>query len=140
MSCVMCFVGRDRKGQAILSLVFFIGGIIVLIGLTVAFFATSFINVASGFRVAERARFAAISGTEDAFMRLARDKDFSGNYVVPIDGISVDVTIAQDTPSVGLVEVVSAAAVSRRERTVRAIVSRNATSGEVSLFSWEYVL
>lgn len=129
---------KTPGGQAILSLVFLIGGIIVLIGLTVAFFATSFINVASGFQAAERAKFTAASGAYDALMRLARAKDLSGSYIVPVGGLSAAVTITQ-FPSAGSVEIISAATVSNRDRKVRAVVSRNATSGEMSLFSWGYI-
>jgi len=124
-------------GQAVLALVFIIGGLIALMGLTMAFLATSFINIAAGFQAAEGAAALANSGAEDALMRLSRAKNTSTTYSMPIDGNSVSVTITQNSPSSGLVTIISSSTVSRRERRVRVVVSRNATSGAISLVSWE---
>ncbi len=128
---------KPRSGQAVLSLVFIIGGIITVIGLTLAILANSIINSTSGFQAVEGSRAVAISGANDALMRLARVKGLSGAYSMPIDSNSASVTITQDSPLSGLVTITSSSTVSRKEVRIRVVVSRNSTSGAISLVSWE---
>lgn len=128
---------KPRIGQAVLSLVFIIGGIITVIGLTLAILANTIINSTSGFQAVERSQAAAVSGANDALMRLSRVKGLSGTYSMPIDDNSASVTITQDSPSSGLVTIISSSTVSRREVRLRVVVSRNSTSGVISLVSWE---
>ena len=123
-----------------MSLVFIIGGIVVIIGMTLAFLATSFINAAYGFREAQRAEAVAASGAYDAILRLTRNKDLSGVYALPIDGLSASVTVSPDVPSAGFVTIVSNSSVSGRFRSVESVVSRDAVSGQISLISWRAAL
>lgn len=128
----------QRTGQAVLSLIFLMGGIMVMVGLTLAFIATSFVNSAYGFQASQRAQAVASSGIYDALMRLARDKDFSdADYSVPLGDDSASVTVTQDSPVVGQATIVSIATVSRRKRQVRAVVSRNASTSRIVVVSWD---
>ena len=128
---------KAGDGQAILSLVFLIGSIVTLLGITMAFLANSLINITGGFRAAEQAQSVAVSGAYDALMRLSRAKEFSGAYIVPINDWSANVTMVQDSPSAGLATITSNAVASRRRKEVRVVVSRNPVNGAISLVSWE---
>ncbi|MBI4087547.1 MAG: hypothetical protein HY434_01830 [Candidatus Liptonbacteria bacterium] len=129
---------HSRRAQAVLSLVFLIGGIIVLAGLTLAFLANSFLNSTYGFAISERAKAVAASGAYDALMRLARNKDLStSGYSLSVGSDSATVSVTQDSPATGLVIVTSISTISNRERRVRAVVSRDATSSLIATVSWD---
>ena len=128
----------SRTGQAVLSLVFLIGGIVVLVALTLAFLVTSFLNSTYGFQVGERAKVVAASGVYDALARLSRNKDLSSSgYSVPLGSDAAIVSVTQPLPDTGLVTIVSTATVLNRTRTVRAVVSRDSNTGQIVLTSWQ---
>lgn len=130
----------NRQGQTVLSLVFLIGGIIVLAGITLAFLTSSFLNSTYGFRISERARALAASGVYDALLRLARNKDLqAASYTISVGSDSATVSVAQDSPATGLVTITSTSIISNRQKRIRAIVSRNATSSELYLVSWDQI-
>ncbi len=126
-----------RRAQAVLSLVFLIGGIITFVSVTLAFITLSFINASSGFEKANRALAVAAAGTSDALLRLTRNKDFvsATPYTVPVDSFSASVTVAPNTPILGEATIVSAAIVSFYERRVQAVVSVTPSTGEVQVVS-----
>ncbi|MBI2033994.1 MAG: hypothetical protein HYT13_02765 [Candidatus Liptonbacteria bacterium] len=132
---------RPKSGQAALSLVFLTGGIIVLIGLSLAFLAISFINSSFGFQSANKALAVASAGVNDALIQLARNKSFSGSYCVPSPcgpGNS-STTVSQNTPSPGLVTIESQASSFTSRRRIKAIVSISSTTTQVNLISWDLV-
>ncbi len=130
----------SRRGQAVLSLVFLIGGIIVLAGITLAFLANSFLNSTYGFAISERAKALAASGVYDALLRLARNKDLSTiGYDISAGSYSATVSITQGPPSTGLVTITSTSVISGREKRIRAVVSRDATSSLISVVSWDQI-
>ncbi len=125
-----------RKGQAILSLIFLIGGIVVLIGLTLAFLATSFVNSVYGYRAAQRAGAVAASGAYDALMQLARNQSFSSpGYALTVGSDSATVAVTQNSAA-GTATIVSAATVSLSTKTVRAVVAENTSTGQTFVVSW----
>lgn len=126
-----------RNGQAVLSLILLIGGIIVLAGLNLAFLAVSFLNSSYGFQAAEKAQAVAASGAYDGLMQLARNKDFSSaGYAVAVGSDSATVVVNKDQPAVGQTTIVSTATVSNRQRKVMAVMSRNTTTSQITLVSW----
>ena len=134
-------LARSRRGQAVLSLTLLIGGIIVLVALALAFLATSFVNSAYGYAIAQRAQAAATSGAYDALMQLARDKDFGGvdpgtTYTIAVGSSTATVTVIQDSPAVGKVAITSTATITFRKRTVSAVAARDSTTGQITVISW----
>ncbi len=128
----------SRRGQTVLSLVFVIGAIIVLAAITLAFLAISFINSTYGLQIAERAKAAAASGVYDALMRLDRDKDLSSvGYSVSVGNDSATVSVSQDSPSAGLVTIISISTIYSRQKRMRVVVSRDSTSSLTSAVSWD---
>lgn len=127
------------NGQATLALVFLIGGIILVVGVSSAFVVTSFITSGYGFQSASRAAMVANAGIDDALIKLIRNKDFSSPtpYQLPVGEYSASVTVVQNYPAAGKVTITSTAAVRAHQRKVQAIAAVDAASGEVQLVSWE---
>lgn len=124
-----------RRGQATLSFVILVGGIVALIGITVAFLATSFLNVGFGFDAGERALAVARAGNDDAMLRLVRDKNFASSYDVPVGAYTASVVVTQGAPAAGQATIVSSASVAARGKKIQTVVSVSATTGQVTLVS-----
>jgi hypothetical protein len=125
-------------GQAVLSLILTIGVIIVMIALSLAFLASSFVNSAYGFRIAQRAEAVASSGAADGLMQLLRNKDFvptPNPYTVSVGSDSAAVKVDQNLPVAGEVTITSTATILFRTRTITVVVSRNSTSSLITLIS-----
>lgn len=131
---------KPKDAQAALSVVFLIGGIIVLTAMTITFLSASFLGSSYGFQMAQQAQAVAASGVFDAMMRLDRNKDLSTSYSLPLNNYSASVTITQDSPAAGLVKIVSASTVVNRNYKIQAVVSRNASNGLIGIVSWGQLL
>jgi hypothetical protein len=126
-----------KKGQAFLSTILIIGGIMIVIGATVAALAAAFIDSGYGLQAADQAESVATAGVNDAFIRLDRNSAFSsGGYVVTVPGGSATVSV---TPGTGLATVLSSATVNGRTRKISAIFSIGVSTGQVALTSWQDV-
>jgi len=113
---------------------------VVLVALTLAFLATSFVNSTYGFEIGERAKAVAAAGAYDALIRLERNKDLSpsgGSYNLPLGSDSATVSVTQSSPTSGQVTIVSTATIVGRTRSVRAVVSRDSNTGQITLTSWQ---
>ena len=132
---------HSLRGQAALSLVFLIGGIAILVSITLVFLVTSFIGVSFGFQASERASAVATAGAEDGLIQLARNKGFSDTtgYSVPLGSDSATVTVTQNSPSAGQATVLSTATVSGNRRRIRLVASVDALTGEVRVLSREQI-
>lgn len=127
-----------RSGQATLSLVFLVGGLIVLVGVSLAFILISFISSGYGFRVSNQALSVAMAGAEDAVMQLVRNKGFSslGGYSVPVGSWSANVTVTPDSPVSGQDTINSAATISGYQRKIQVVVAVVSSTGQVDVVSW----
>lgn len=137
---------NTKRGQTALSLVFVMGGIIVLFSVTLALLALSFLNSTYGFQAANRASALAEGGVNDAMLQLLRNKDFaSAGYCLPYSATlpcptgHVQITATQDTPAEGKVTITSDATVLRYHRRIEAVFSVNATSGLVQMITAQQV-
>ncbi len=125
-----------RHAQAALSLVFLIGGIVFIAGTSIAFFALSSINSGYGFEASQHINAAASSGISDALLQLDRNAAFSSTgYTVPVDTASATVTVTQGSPVTNQATITSAASVGLRSRTLRAVVTIQPLTGQVTLLS-----
>ncbi|MDO8504566.1 MAG: hypothetical protein Q7S36_01810 [Candidatus Liptonbacteria bacterium] len=128
------------RGQTALSLVFLIGGVALLISVTMTLVAMSFLNSTLSFQASNRAMALALSGAEDALLRLDRDPTFnstSTGYIVPI-GCAVgcsNVIVTRDSPVVGQTTIDSTATILASRRKIRAVASIDQNTGLVSLVS-----
>lgn len=121
-----------------MSLVFLVGGIIIVVGVTLAFLSFSFISSSFGFQSAQRAEMAALAGARDALIQLARDNNFTSlGYTVPLNAYQAAVTVTQDSPVAGQATIVSAATVMNNTRRAQVIVAIDSEVGQVSILSWQ---
>lgn len=135
---------RPRSGQAALSLVFLIGGIALLVSVTMAVIAIGFLNSTFAFQSANRAYANATSGAQDALLKLARNDSFSDltGYEVPyVEGGCLSncafVTVDQVDPYPSKrVEIISTATVFSSTRKIKVVVAIDPNNGEVSVSSW----
>jgi len=127
------------SGQAFLSLVLLMGGAMLLIGLTLAFIATSFIDTGYGYQALTQAQAAAASGAQDALLQLDRNAGFGTTngyvYTVSVGSSTATVTVTQNAPSAGLVTIYSTATVANRTRNITVVASVNASTSQVAVVS-----
>ncbi len=126
---------KRRTGQAALSLVVLVGGVVVAIGVGLAFIVGTSISASAAYQAGARAEQVAAGGVSDALLRLVRDRAFSATsgYTMPIDTYQATVTVTQNSPASGQATITSLARISGYKRTLQAIVSIDQTTGEVSL-------
>lgn len=128
------------KGQAFLALIFFIGSIIVLAGITLAFFTNSFVDIGYGYQASVQADALAASGAEDALLHLDRgDLVFPASYNLMVGSSTAAVTVTKDVPSAGYYTILSTATVSNRMRKVNVVAAVNAITSQVSVISWQNI-
>jgi hypothetical protein len=135
------FSWRTSRAQAALSVVLLIGGILILVGLSITFLANSFVNSSYGYKLAQQAQAVATGGAYDALMQLSRDKDFGGvdpgtTYALAVGSNTATVTVVQDSPTAGEATIISTATISFRKKTLRIVVSRNASTSQITVLSW----
>jgi hypothetical protein len=130
----------QRKGQSFLALVFLIGGIVAVVGVTIAFFASSFVDSGFGYQASASAEAAATSGAEDALLQLDRNASFaSAGYSIAVGSTTAKVSVTQGNPSPNFVTVSSTAIVAGRAKKISVILSENASTSQFTVVSWEEV-
>jgi len=136
---------RRDSGQAAISLIFLVGGTILLVGVTLAFLIFSFITSTFGFQAANRALGVAFAGANDAMLQISKNINFPGlngcrEYAVALEGYSAAVTVTRSWANIqqptcdgfalgsipnkpGIVYIISEATVFGRGRKVFVIAS-----------------
>jgi hypothetical protein len=133
---------NNRGGQAFLALTFFIGGVLAVAGILIAFLALSYLDTGYGVAASFKAEATATAGAEDGLLQLDRNAAFStvlmsgGNYSISSASGAATVTVAQNTPTSGMVTILSTATVSGHTKKINVVVSENAATGQVSVVSW----
>ena len=132
---------NGNRGQAFLALVLLVGGAMTLIGLTLAFIATSFIDTGYGYQAITQAQSTATSGAQDALLQLDRNASFGSvggsTYTLPVGSSTATVTVTQSSPSTGYDTIVSTSIIANRTGKVTVIAAVNATTSQVTVMSWQ---
>ncbi len=123
------------RGQVALSLIFLIGGLVIMGAVSLAFMILTFINSGYGYRASNQALSAAQAGVNDAVLLLERNKSYAGTYALTVGSSSASVTVTQNASS-GQATVLSTASVSRYTRKLQAVISVDPSTGQVDLLSW----
>ncbi len=123
-----------------MALVFLVGGIVILIGATLAFLANSFIDTGYGYQALTQAEAVATSGAEDALLKIDRGV-FASNaaYSFPVGSSTASVTVTLGSPSAGYDTILSSATVANRTKAVSVVVAVNASTSQASVTSWQDV-
>lgn len=129
-------MSTPRRGQAALSIVFLIGGIVFVAGISISLFAFSFLNAGFGFEAVQRITAANAAGISDALMRLDRSKIFSSaGYTIPVGEDTVTVTVTQGQPATNQATITAQTSLRFRSRTTQAVVQVHPTTGQLTLLS-----
>lgn len=126
----------SRKGQSVLGLVIVIGSIVVIVGITLAFLAISFLNSVYIYDASLKARALAMSASEDALLTLTRKAlPSSGSWSYSSSSYSYTIT----RPAPGQVTIVGTSTgvnqLIRKESIVNAAV--DGVTGQVNSYSWQ---
>lgn len=130
---------RSRsRGQAALSLVFMIGGIALLVAITLALVAISFMNSTFAFQSANQALAAATSGVEDALLTFARNgTNFSSrSWNLPPNCSGNGCASVLMTQNGGVATIISTATVFSSQRKIQVVAALDQNTGQVSVLSW----
>jgi hypothetical protein len=127
-----------RKGQSFLALIILIGAIVAAIGVTIAFWAGTFVNIGFGYQTSAQAQAAASSGAEDALLKLDRNAAFSSSgYSLGVGSTTASVSVTQNSPSTNFITIISSSTVSNHVGKVSVVLSENATTGQLTVVSWQ---
>lgn len=133
----MKFVHKFKKGQAALSLVFLIGGIALLVSVTLSLVAINFLNSTFAFQSANKAMAESMGGISDAVLQLNRNPNFTnlGGYSVCVTNFSSDCATVTVTTASNLATIVSTAVVFTSRRKIQAVAAIDPSTGEVTVVS-----
>jgi hypothetical protein len=133
---------EKASGQAFLSTILIIGGVMVFVGAAVAFLAMTFIDSGYGLQSSNLAESVATAGVNDAYLHLVRNSSFAiattTNFTSLSSG-SATVTVTQGSPTTSQVMVFSSATVGGRTRKIMAIFLVASSTGQVTIGSWQDV-
>jgi len=126
-----------RRGQAALSLVFLIGGIALLVSVTLSLVAINFLNSTFAFQSANKAMAEAMGGANDALLRLDRNPTFASiGYDVCVTDFVTDCANVVVTQSSGQATIVSTATVFASQRKIQVVASIDPATGAISTASF----
>ncbi|MEK7465671.1 MAG: hypothetical protein AAB631_02745 [Patescibacteria group bacterium] len=135
---------RSVRGQATLSFVLLVGGIIVEVAIAGALIAFFLSGAGLGDRLSARAYNAAQTGIRDAELKIARNKEFCGTCSFPIqysfpvgsDSVVVNVTRVDDSVNNAyLYTFTSTGTSASRQRKFVAVLAADKATGSVQLKS-----
>lgn len=132
-------------GQAFLALVFLIGSIIVLLGVTIAFLVNSSVDTSYGYANVEVAEAVATAGVEDALLQLDRNVCFPAGgtnpYTVAVGSNTATITVTQTAPSTcdAKITILSVATVTNRTRKVNVTLIPDPNTGQLQITSWQTI-
>ena len=130
------------EGQAFLSTVLIIGGMLIVIGATVAVVAATFIDSGYGLQASNQAESVAIRGRERRLSAACPQQRFflaGGIFGHCSERQRNGRRHARIGPSAGLASVLSTATVNGRTRKISAAFSISMSTGQVILALWQDV-
>lgn len=127
---------RDCAGQAVLVFLLLLGALIVFLGLAVGFSGFIESSLGRGQINSQEAYALALSGIDDAVLRLILDKSFaSSGYTISSGNGTATVTVEQNQPQPGQVRISAVGVVRSSKRKIQVIANVNATTGKVDVVS-----
>ena len=131
----------NQKAQVFLALVFFIGGIVAIIGLLIAFYAASSADTGYGVASSFSAESVATAGVEDALLRLDRNPAFpsgssvTSTYTVTSGSATATVTVTNPSTT-GQATILSVATVAGHTKKIQVVIAENPDTGQSTIISW----
>ena len=138
MKLIKLKANEANIAQAALPTVLLIGGVLFEVAVGLTFITFLLLNSGLGERLAAEALGVARAGIADAFIRIARDKNFSSaGFNVPIDNRTASVTVARDVsnPAFERKTITSTGAAGARQRKLQAVLVVVSNTGKIDLES-----
>jgi hypothetical protein len=127
------------KGQSLLGLVLLIGGAVLLIGILIVLFASSFTSSAYSYQQLAIAEAAATSGVEDALLQLNRNPTLNTTYYLTVGSTTASIAVTQNSPSANFITIVATGASGGRVKKLSVVVQENASTSQMSVISWQTI-
>lgn len=128
-----------QKAAVTLSMTLLVGGLVVELGIALAFISYYLLQGGIGLKFSEEALAAARSGIQDATMQIIRDSNFNPSpnpYSITIGSASAQITVCKDTcAGTGKFQIDSVGSVINKNRQIRAIIVVDSQTGKVELES-----
>jgi len=132
--------GRNaERGQAFLALVFLIGSIIILVGVTLAILINSSIDTSYGYQSSLQAEAVATAGIEEGLLQLDRNPAFATtSYQIVVGSSTAFIAVTQNSPSTGKTTILASSTINNRRRKISAVVVQDSTTtGNLNVISWQ---
>lgn len=128
---------KGKKGVSTLPTMLLLGGIIIEIAIAIAFLTYYFNVTNSASRLSAEALATARAGLDDGIIKVVRNKDYSNpsGYSVTVGNRVATVAVCKDTCVSGKTQVISMASVLNKQRKLEAILTVDATTGQVTVDS-----
>ena len=130
---------KKQKAAVTLSMTLLVGGLIVELGIALAFISYYLVQGGFGLKLSEEALAAARSRVQDATIRIIRDPNFNPSpnpYSITIGSGSAQITVCKDIcAGAGKFQVDSLGGVMNKRRQIRAIITVDSQTGRVELES-----
>lgn len=124
---------QERGGQATLSFILLVSGLVLEIAIAGTFVTYFFSASALGERLSARAFSVANSGVRDAQMRITRSKDFTGSFTLQLGSDSSSVSVARAILGSNYVyTITSVGTAGTRQRKFVATITADQVSGAVT--------
>ena len=131
---------KNAVGQAFLSTVLIVAGIMIVIAAAVAVLGATFIDSGYGVQASDKAESVATAGVNDAYVRLIRNSALStSSYPVAMPEGNAMVSVTQNSPIAGEVTVLSIATIGGRTRKINAVFGFSSSTGQVTPVLWQDV-
>ncbi|HDH31542.1 MAG TPA: hypothetical protein ENH26_02075 [Candidatus Wolfebacteria bacterium] len=144
---------KANKGIIALPTMLLIGGVIVEIGIAGLLVSYFLIQSNLGIRLSAEALAVARSGTQDAIIKIIRDKNFTSGspYSLTVGEWSAQIIVCKDSRTIstacddldpsnkGKHEITSLGIVQKKQRKIQTILNVNSATGEVNVESIEEI-
>jgi hypothetical protein len=130
----------SRSGQSFLALIIFVGSIVMVVGVALAYMVFTMVNSSYGYQASQAAETTAMAGVDDALLQITRNSSFSETSSTIKTGVnSATVTVANNFLSTGYATITSLATVSLRTRKIQVVISNNSSTGQMAISSWQEI-
>jgi len=123
----------SQSGLVALPSIVILSIIMLTIGIAMSFSSFTQNNISYDSYISQKAYYAAEAGINDAIMKITRNKNYSADYSLSINGYAAD--IAFDTSTPNQTKITSASAINNYTKKIQAILNVTA-NGKVMIASW----
>lgn len=123
----------SQSGLAAMPAIVILSIVMLAIGIAMSFSSFTQNNISYDNYISQRAYYAAEAGISDAIMKIARNKNYSADYSLSVNGGTANIAFDMSVPN--QTKITSAGAINNYTKKIQAIL--NVTqNGKVTVASW----